>query len=1378
MLSKLQLVAFLLLVNSSFSLIAYFKIEIFYANDFPKYINSSEDSYPPINPQDDIPHFKREIDYDYVFQFNEIKHNIEEPLCIKFAGVDNCNSFCFYNVTINEYDITILNFKDFYYCNDCYYDGKQDFIVGEIKKDGKRNIYTYYNNSNIQRATNQTICLKPTNDISIFYINESKINQNYYKGKIIKYILNNEISNFDINNLFTITGKEENIFELNLVSFKITNIINKKGNIFNEDEELFENSFFTNKNGYLTHKKNIGDGYLMIINLVTKPRNHNTTISTCEEEAKIYLYVSQTNCTIEEMSDNNFCQKCKSDYGKINENKCLHKSEKINNYYFENLNQIWKKCEINKCNFICSICPKGTFIKDSSSQICEKCEIGKYSNKEDNTKCEKCPKGYYSNTTGTIDCLKCPKGYYSNTTGAIDCLKCPDGYTSFPGSSYCFLDCEPGYYSYNNKCIPCKPGFYSEGSSIECLECIPGTYTNKEGMDKCLNCEPGTYNNEYKQTSCLNCPVGYFTSLKGSTYCNECEENKYSLSGYSKCISCEEIIPYCNYCSKEVICMNCNNSAVNGYNNCTICENNINWVYEEEYCKLITKCPKYFYKDKNNNNKINCIEDIKECPYGMDYLNLDTGECKEKANLKDFMEFQYRVKGDEELLNNVSNNIFFEYKQFPEFFINFIKEKNIKIEGLNSVLRIGLEENIKKQDDSNVGIDFGDCPQIIRTKYGIKKSNEIIYKVIDLPFKGRRLLADKYYLYDSDNLETPLNLSVCENQKITIVSPPLNYLDYFENIEEVNMWYDLYKDGYDIFDEYSPIYIDPCFPISILDKYDLTLRDRREFIAKKNLPSCGDGCEYEGDNLKNLQILCYCKIKPDMEKESSFKNGFDDLKTRNNLIVLKCYKLNFSIKGQAKNYFSYLLIGFFIINIFLIIITELNNLDDLIKYCKEYIDNNNINNKDFKNLINMYLNINKNKDIMESYDRFMEEKILNSPPIKRSIHNIKPNLNNQNLILNINKKGIENSLGDQITKIYTFNKKQIFDKYPIVNSEEKRIISGKLNYNKENLQKREGNYYIFLIYSYPMKKRQEYLIEEELNDLDYEYYRNIEKRKWYKILWSLIKTKYDFISTFFIYNKIGYYKEYKLYTIKVMTYLNSLITFIIINILFYTDDTMHRLYEDDGEYNILYRLPKIVIADLSMKLMAFLLELLIDYQEKLIDLRNDLGNSKSNDKIINEKNILFGKGKKRRHIKNRKNRKEIIEIGKNKNIENSINKKGKNIKNTKDEKGRNIKNSFNFRKIFFYIINIILNLFGWYFISCFCAVYHNTQKSLLKDFLISIPLNFISCLLFCLVYLILQIFIIKGGYSRIKKIILKIFKNPFISFIIELGIEFLLEWLI
>jgi len=1345
--SKLQYIVLLFLYHNSYSLIAYLNIEIFCANDYPTSIISSEGNYPPKNPCT-LLFTQRDGGLDYVFEFDEIKHNIEKSLCIKLAGLDEINWFSFYKATINEYDITILNFENFYYCNDCIIEGKKGFIVQDICKDNKPYILTYQSSN--PYPTVQTICLNPTNDISIFYINEGKINQNYYKGKTIKYILNNENDNINISDSFIINEKENYKFELNLVSLKITNITNKKGNIFNEDEELFENSFFNSINGYLTHKKNSDDGYLMIIHITTKPRKHNTAISTCKEEAKIYLYVSQTNCTIEEMTDNNFCQKCKSGFGKINENKCLLKSDKINNYYFDNSNQIWKKCEINKNNFICSICPKGTFIKDSSSQICEKCEIGKYSNEEDNTNCE-----------------KCPKGYYSNTTGSIECLKCPDGYTSLPGSSYCFLDCEPGYYSYNDNCIPCNPGFYSEGSSIECLECTPGTYTNKEGMDKCLNCEPGKYNNEYKQTSCNNCSVGYFSSLKGSTYCDECEENKYSLSGYSKCISCEEIIPHCNICSKEVICMNCNNKAVNGYNNCTICENNIDWIYTGEYCKLIIICPKYFYKDKNNNNKINCITDIKECPPGMDYLNLNTRECIEKANINNFMEFQYKVKGDEELLNNISNNFFYEYKQFPEFFSNFIKEQNFKIEGLNSVLQIGLEENIKKQDDSNTGYDFGDCPKIIRTKYGIKDDNNIIYKVIDFSFKGKRLT--KYYVYDTNNLETPLDLSVCENQTVTIVSPPLNYLDNFENIEEVNMWYNLYKDGYNIFDSYSNIYTDPCIPISILNKYDLTLRDRKEIIAKKNWPSCEYGCKYEGENLKNFQILCYCKIKTDMDIESSFKNGFDDLKSRNNLIVLKCYKLNFSIKGQKENYFSYLLIAFFIINIALIIRTELylnHNLDDLIKYCKEYIDNNNNNNKDFKSLRNIYLNINKNEDIMESYDRFMKENFLNSPP-KRNIQNNIYIFQNKNTIININKAKVENGLAKEIKELHTNDNNRILTS--VSNSERRRINSANEKYNKENLKKREGNYYIFLIYSYLKKERQKYLIEEELNDLDYEYYRNIERRKWYEIFWSLYKTRYDFISTFFIYNNEKYYKEYKLYTIKVIIYLNSLITSIIINILFYTDDTMHRLYEDDGKYNMLYRLPKIVISDLSMKLMSILLELIIDYQDKFIELKINLEISKSDDdKTIIEKKENI-KEKKRRSIKNRKDEKQIIK-------DNKI-KKEKNIEDIKTKKGSNIKKSFKHRRIFVYIINIVLNIFGWYFISCFCAVYHITQKFLLIDFLISIPMNIISCVLNCLLFLILHILIIKGGYSNIKKYLLKAFKFPIISFIIEIGIEILLVYL-
>ena len=105
-----------------------------------------------------------------------------------------------------------------------------------------------------------------------------------------------------------------------------------------------------------------------------------------------------------------------------------------------------------------------------------------------------------------------------------------------------------------DNCIPCPAGFYSPSSSNICLECEPGTYTNKEGMEKCLKCD--------------------------------------------------KIIPHCDSCSKDVNCLKCNNFAISGFSNCSVCENEIDWEFSDEYCNFKTKyCPKYFYKDKIDDNK-------------------------------------------------------------------------------------------------------------------------------------------------------------------------------------------------------------------------------------------------------------------------------------------------------------------------------------------------------------------------------------------------------------------------------------------------------------------------------------------------------------------------------------------------------------------------------------------------------------------------------------------------------------------------------------------------------------------------------------------------------------------------------------------------------
>ena len=74
-----------------------------------------------------------------------------------------------------------------------------------------------------------------------------------------------------------------------------------------------------------------------------------------------------------------------------------------------------------------------------------------------------------------------------------------------------------------------------------------------------------------------------------------------------------------------------------------------------------------------------------------------------------------------------------------------------------------------------------------------------------------------------------------------------------------------------------------------------------------------------------------------------------------------------------------------------------------------------------------------------------------------------------------------------------------------------------------------------------------------------------------------------------------------------MIYLNSIMTSIIINIiLFWDETTMHKIYEDDGEYNLLYQLPKIYIFNLSISIISFLYHLLMDYQYTFIELKNNL----------------------------------------------------------------------------------------------------------------------------------------------------------------------------
>ena len=189
--------------------------------------------------------------------------------------------------------------------------------------------------------------------------------------------------------------------------------------------------------------------------------------------------------------------------------------------------------------------------------------------------------------------------------------------------------------------------------------------------------------------------------------------------------------------------------------------------------------------------------------------------------------------------------------------------------------------------------------------------------------------------------------------------------------------------------------------------------------------------------------------------------------------------------------------------------------------------------------------------------------------------------------------------------------------------------------------------------------------EYELNGLDYEEAKKIDKRTYFQYYFGLLKRKQLLIFTFYTST------DYNSRILKISLFLFSFALYITINALFFNDDTMHKIYEDQGSFNFLYNLPKILYSTIISSIINFIIVFLSLTEKDIIKIK----------KKFDEK-------------------KEDL---------NSI------IKNT--EKCLKIK------IIIFFVFNFLFILFFWYYLSSFCAVYQNTQKHLFKDVSISFSLS-------------------------------------------------------
>ena len=181
----------------------------------------------------------------------------------------------------------------------------------------------------------------------------------------------------------------------------------------------------------------------------------------------------------------------------------------------------------------------------------------------------------------------------------------------------------------------------------------------------------------------------------------------------------------------------------------------------------------------------------------------------------------------------------------------------------------------------------------------------------------------------------------------------------------------------------------------------------------------------------------------------------------------------------------------------------------------------------------------------------------------------------------------------------------------------------------------------------------------ELNTLPYKDALKYDKRTYWEYYFSLIRTKHSLVFTF--YTKTDY--NSRLIKVSLFFFLFALV--FTVNALFFNDSTMHQIYEDEGKFNFVYQIPQILYSAIISSAIKIILTNLSLTEKKIIKIKEQ----KTLGIALNETRIFL----------------KCLKI----------------------------------KFIFVFLFQFIFLLLFWYYLSCFCAVYKNTQLFLIEDTFIS-----------------------------------------------------------
>ena len=636
------------------------------------------------------------------------------------------------------------------------------------------------------------------------------------------------------------------------------------------------------------------------------------------------------------------------------------------------------------------------------------------------------------------------------------------------------------------------------------------------------------------------------------------------------------------------------------------------------------------------------------------------------------------------------------YNEIKKLYLNSNYDKNNTIfQTKNIIIQLSKLEDQKESYNSNISsIDLGKCEERLRFHYNIPKNLSLIILKLDKKNEDLTKTYVGYELYNPLNL-SKLNLSFCREIRININTP-------FQLNDDVAKLYDSLKEsGYNLFNENDSFYNDICSIYTSLNGSDITLADRKQIFSENgNITLCQSGCEFEYYNSRVRSAKCNCIIEENGSNEwfDSFIDKFEfklisenflNTIKHSNFLVLKCFNIAIDLTSILSNIGRFLMAILVFLTIILLLyfcVIDIKTIDKYIKYIlKKKLKNSKYNkSKDKKEKLKTEVNKKIKND--EKYKKNQNEKLFfkKSPkkqknkfkdikkesklhPPKKNCqknneHNVSKISDNNATIKNFINENLEikNSNKKQVSKNSIKKKEKNINNAKIYNKSEKEDKIKRIKSAKNDKKKDFNNTKINNnIFS---KIKKEKLNDFELNSLEYKKATIIDKRTYWQYYWSLLKKKHLIVFTFHPNN------DYNLSAIKLSLFLISFSLYFAINGFFFDDSTMHHIYVD-SEYSILNQIPQIVISTICSAIINILLKALSLSEPSFIAIKaeNDI----------------------KKFTQNSYNMKKVLKL----------------------------------KFSIFFILDILLLLLFFYFISCFCGVYPNTQLLLIQDTLVSFGLS-------------------------------------------------------